>query len=194
MLGGLCLEFTRARDERHQSEVDVDCVIARQIVAELADRLEVRESLDVADGSAYLAQDEVKAIIPVTDEILDGIGDMRDDLDRCPKIIAAPLARENVLIDAAGGDGVMARGRAAGEAVGVAEVEVGFRAVIGHKDFAMLIWRHRAWVDVEIGIELAQAHLIAAGLQQRAERRRSETLAERGTRAAGDENIPRHGT
>ncbi len=71
----------------------------------------------------------------------------------------------------------------------MAEVEVGFGAVIGHVDFAVLIRAHRAGIDVEIGVELAQADLEAARLQQRAERRRSETLAERGDHAAGDEDI-----
>ena len=76
----------------------------------------------------------------------------------------------------------------------MAEVEVGLGAVVGDEDLAMLIRRHRAGIDVEIGVELAQADLVAARLQQRAERRRSETFAERGDHAAGDEDVPRHGT
>ena len=76
----------------------------------------------------------------------------------------------------------------------MAEVEIGLGAVVGDEDLAVLIGRHRAGIDVEIGVELAQADLVAARLQQRAERRRSETLAERGDHAAGDEDVPRHGT
>src|SRR6476646_6788617 len=178
VLGGLGLEFTRTRDERHQSEMDVDCVIAGQIVAELADRLKIRQAFDVTDSPADLAQDEVEAVVTFTDEILDGIGDVRDDLDCCAEVITAPLACENVLVDTAGCDVVMTRGRAAGEALVVDEVEVGFGAVVGYEDFAMLVGRHRAWIDVEVGIELAQADLVPARLQQRAQRRRSETLAE----------------
>ncbi len=102
---------------------------------------------------------------------------MRDDLDRCAEVIAAPLARENVLVDTAGGNVVVTRGRAAREALVVAEVEIGFGPVVGHEDFAVLIGRHRAGIDVEVGIELAQPDFVAARLQQRAERRRSETLA-----------------
>ena len=65
-----------------------------------------------------------------------------------------------------------ARGRAAGEALVMAEVEVGLGAVVGDEDLAVLVGRHRARIDVEIGVELAQADLVAARLQQRAERRR----------------------
>ena len=86
------------------------------------------------------------------------------------------------------------RRRPAGEALVVAEVEVGLGAVVGDEHLAVLVGRHRAGIDVEIGIELAQPHLVAARLQQRAERCRSETLAEGGDHAAGDEDVPRHGT
>ena len=75
----------------------------------------------------------------------------------------------------------------------MAEVEIGLGAVVGDEHLAVLGRAHRARIDVEIGVELAQAHGIAARLQQRAERRRSQTLAERGDHAAGDEDIPRHG-
>ena len=81
-----------------------------------------------------------------------------------------------------------------GEALVMAEIEIGLRAVVGHEHFAVLIRRHRAGIEVEIGIELAETDLVAPRLQQRAERRRSQTLSERGDHAAGDENVPRHGT
>ena len=70
------------------------------------------------------------------------------------------------------------RRRTAGEALVMAEVEVGLGAVVGDEHLAVLIGRHRARIDVEIGVELAQPHLVAARLQQRAERRGRETLAE----------------
>src|SRR6185436_5087139 len=53
--------------------------------------------------------------------------------------------------------------------------------------------RHRTRVDIEVGIELAEANRVAARLQTCAERRRRETLAQRGDHAAGDEDVPRHG-
>src|SRR5262245_63808917 len=115
MLRGLGLEFTRTWDERHQGQMDIDYVIARQVVAELADRLEIRQAFNVANGPTDLAKDEVKAIIPLTDEILDGVGDMGNHLDRRAEVIATPFARQNVLVDAAGRDVVVACGRTARE-------------------------------------------------------------------------------
>ena len=150
----------------------------RQVVAELADGFEERQALDIADGAADFAQHEIVAFVAVADELLDGVGDVRNDLDGGAEIVAAALLGEDLLIDAAGGDVVAARRRAAGEALVVAEVEIGLGAVISDEDLAVLVGRHRARIDIEVGIELAQAHFVAARLQQRAERRRSETLAQ----------------
>ncbi len=118
---------------------------------------------------------------------------MRDDLDGGAEIIAAPLLGDDVLIDPAGGDGVLLGRRTTGEALIVTEIEIGLRAVVGDEHLAVLIGRHRARIDVEIGVQLAQPDLVATRLQQRAERCRSETFAEGGHHAAGDEDVPRHG-
>ena len=72
---------------------------------------------------------------------------------------------------------VLLGGGTAGEALVMAEIEIGLRAVIGDEDFAVLIRRHGSRIDVEIGVELAQPHLVAARLKNRAERGRGETFA-----------------
>ena len=158
--------------------MDEDGVAARQVVSELADRLEERQALDVADRAADLDQHEVEAVVAVADERLDGVGDVRDDLHGGAEIVAAPLLGDDVLIDAAGGDVVHAVRRPPGEALVVAEVEVGLGAVVGDEHLAVLIGAHRPRIDVEVGVELAQPHLVAARLQQRAERRGSDAFAE----------------
>ena len=158
--------------------MDVDGVVARQIVAELADRLEERQALDIADGAADLAQHEVEVVVALADEVLDGVGDVRDHLDGGAEIVPAPLLGEDVLVDAAGGDVVLLGWRPPGEALVMAEVEVGLGAVVGDEHLAVLVGRHGAGVDVEIGVELAQADLVATRLQQRAERRGTKTLTQ----------------
>ena len=155
-------------------------VAARALVAELADRLDEGQRFDVADGAADLAEDEVAFLVDVgADEVLDRVGDVRDDLDGGAEIVAAPLAGDDALVDPARGDVVALAGGDAGEALVMAEVEVGLGAVVGDVDLAMLIGRHRPRIDVEIGVELAQADLVAARLQERRERRGHEALAKR---------------
>ena len=64
-----------------------------------------------------------------------------------------------------------------GEALVVAQVEVGLRAVVGDKDFAVLEGRHGAGIDVEVGVELHQVDAQAAALKQAADGSGRQTLA-----------------
>src|SRR6185437_13371151 len=117
-----CLQFAGARNKWQKREMDVDGVVARKIVLDLADRLEKRQPLDVADGAADLAQHEVKTVVAVEDEVLDGVGDVRDHLNGGAEIVAAPFLGQNVLIDTPGGDVVGLGGGPSGEALIMAEV------------------------------------------------------------------------
>ena len=58
-------------------------------------------------------------------EILDFIGDMRNDLDGFAQIIAAALLADDVVVDAAGSDRVLARQVRAHEALVMAKIEIG---------------------------------------------------------------------
>ena len=151
--------------------MDVDGVIARKIVLDLADRFEERQALDVADGATDLAQDKIIFVVAVEDEVLDRVGDVRDHLDGGAEIVAAPLLGENVLVDAAGGDVVGLGRRTPGEAFVVTEIEIGLGTVVSHEHLAVLVRRHRPGIEIEVGIELAQPNLVAPCLQQGAERR-----------------------
>ena len=173
--------------------MDVDRLSTREIVAELPDRLEEGQALDVADRAADLDQHEVEALVAGGHELLDGVGDVRDHLDGGAEIVAPPFLGDDVEIDAARRDVVGLRRRHAGEALVMAEVEVGLGPVVGDEDLAVLVGAHRPRIDVEIGVELAKPDLVAAGLEERAKGRRRQALAERRHHAAGDEYVPRHG-
>ena len=71
----------------------------------------------------------------------------------------------------------------------MADVEVGLGAVVGDEHLAVLERVHRAGVDVEVGVELLHRHPQPAGLQQAAEGRGGEALAQRGGDASGDEDV-----
>ncbi len=118
--------------------MDVDAVATRAFLAELADRLEERQALDVADSASDLAEHEVDLVVTVTKEILDLVGDVRDHLDRPAEVVATALLLQNVGVDAAGRNRVGTAGGDAGEALVVAEVEVGLGAVVGDEDLAVL--------------------------------------------------------
>jgi hypothetical protein len=165
-----------------------------QFVAELSDGFQKRQALDVAHRAADFDQAEIQILGFVYDGLTYGIGDVRNHLHRGAQIIAAPFLGDHLRIDPAGGGVVGPGGVHAGEAFVMAEVQVGLRAVIGHEHLAVLIRAHGTGIDIEIGVQLAQPHPVAAGLQQRRQSRRRNAFAERGDHAAGDKYEPRHGT
>ena len=59
VLRRLGLQLAGGADERHQRQVDVERVVAADVLAELADRFEERQALDVADRAADLDQHDV---------------------------------------------------------------------------------------------------------------------------------------
>ena len=62
MLGRLGLQLAGGGDLRHQRGVDADRLVAAEVVPQLADRLDERQALDVADRAADLADDEIEAV------------------------------------------------------------------------------------------------------------------------------------
>src|SRR3546814_5130888 len=68
-------------------------------------------SLDIADRSPDLTQDEIEILDLILRESLDGIRDMGDYLNRRAEIVATPFTGDDRLINAASGDIVgLARG------------------------------------------------------------------------------------
>src|SRR5581483_3093325 len=107
----------RARNERNERQMNEGGRAARQLVAELADRLEEGKPLDVADRAADLAQHEIDTVIARGDERLDRVGHVRDHLHRRAEIIALPLLGDDLLINATRGDVVSLARRASREAL-----------------------------------------------------------------------------
>src|SRR3954447_24191391 len=192
MLGRLGLDLLRRGYPGHQGDVDEAALPGRVLEPELADGLEERQAFDVADRTADLAQDDVGSFGIVLDEFLDGVGDVRDHLDRAAQIVALALAGEHGPVDATCRDRVGGTGRHAGETLVMPQIEVGLGPVIGDEDLAVLVGRHRPGVDVEVGVELPEAHPVAAQLQQGAQCRGRQALAQGRDDAAGDEDEALH--
>ena len=193
VLGRLGLLLPRRADERHQRDVDVADVVPAGLLAELADRLQEREDLDVADGAPDLGDDDVDVVGgEAADAALDLVGDVRDDLHGLAEVVAAALGRQHGLVDRAGGSVRGPRQVLVDEALVVPEIEVGLAAVVGDEHLAVLVGVHRARVDVDVRVELLQGHPEAAQLEQAAERRCGQTLAERAGHPTGHEDVLRH--
>ena len=174
--------------------MDVADVVAADVVAELPDRLEEREDLDVADRAADLGDDDVDVVGgQAVDAALDLVGDVRDHLHGLAEVVAAALGGEHRLVDRAGRGVRVPRQVLVDEALVVAEVEVGLAAVVGDEHLAVLERVHRARVDVDVRVELLHRDPQAPGLEQPAERGGGEALAEGAGHATRHEDVLRHG-
>ena len=79
-----------------------------------------------------------------------------------------------------------------GEPLVMPQVEVGLRAVVEHVDLAVLVRAHRPGVDVDIRVELLEPDPQPALLEQHADRRAGQSLAQRADHPAGHENVLGH--
>jgi hypothetical protein len=151
---GLVLSSPADGNERQQRQVDIEARAPAEVLPELPDGLEERQRLDVAHRAADLGQHEIDVVGAGGDELLDGVGDVRDDLHGGAEIVAAALPVDDVLVDAARGDVVEPARGDPGEALVVPEVEIGLRPVVGDEDLAVLIRAHGPRIDVQVGSSL----------------------------------------
>src|SRR5262245_20079406 len=86
VLRRLGLQLAGGADVRHQRQVHEDRVGPSDLEAELPDRLQERQRLDVADRSADLDDLDVHPLADLPDALLDLVGDVRDDLDGAAEI------------------------------------------------------------------------------------------------------------
>ncbi len=169
VLRRLGLHLAGRRDERHQRQVDVADVVAAERDAHLPDRLEERQRLDVADRAAHFHDRDLGVAGPRRDPALDLVGDVRDDLHGAAEVIAAALLADHALVDLAGREVVAPAHLHVGEALVVAEVEVGLGAVLGDEDLAVLERTHRSRIDVDVRVELEVGDADAARGEDRGE-------------------------
>ena len=154
VLGGLGLDLAGRLDERHQREMHVADIGAAEFHAHLANRLEERQRFDVAHCSAHLDDRDIRIASAPSDESLDFIRDVRNDLDGATEIIAAAFLLDHRFVDLAGGEVVGLLHPCRLEALVVAEIEVGFSAVFGDEDLSVLERTHGAGVDVDVRVQL----------------------------------------
>ena len=190
VLRGLGLELLGGADVGDVGQVHADAAPA-QFPAQLTDGLDERQGLDVAHGAADLGDDEVILARGAQQfhVALDLIGDVRDDLDGLAQVVAAALLVDHALIDATRRHVVGAGGLDVGEALIVAQVQVGLMAIDGHVALAVLIGVQRARVDVDVGVKLLAGDTVAAREQQARDARGDDAFSQRRNHAAGDKDV-----
>ena len=197
MLRRLCLELSRRLEVWNERKMHEAGVLRPLLEAELPRRLKKRQRLYVARDSSDFAENNVGQI-PLAKAAARArkanrrfylVSYVRHYLHRSAEVAARTLAREDCGVDAARGEIARLCARNVRKALVVAEVEVGLRAVVRHEDFAVLIWRHRPWIDIEIRVELLHEDLVSAALEEQRQRRGGYSLSKGAHYPAGDEDV-----
>src|SRR5207249_10257126 len=102
VLGRLGIEIAGGAEIGHQRDVYVQDVLPFHVVGKLADGLQERQALDVTHRPPDLCDDNVHAVRPGADGLLDLVSDVRHDLDRPTQVIATALLHDDVVVDAPG--------------------------------------------------------------------------------------------
>ena len=193
MLRRLRLQLPGRLEIGDEREVDEHAVLPPCRQRDLPDRLEEREALDVAHRAADLGDHDVGVGgAQIEHLLLDLVGDVGDHLDGLAEKLPAPFLVDHREVDLPGGVIALARQRRGGETLVVTEVEIGLAPVVEDVDLAVLVGAHRPRIDVDVGIELLHPHSEAAGLEEHADRRARQPLAERTDDPAGHEDVPGH--
>jgi len=87
------------------------------------------------------------------DEFLNLVGDVRNDLHGLAEVVATAFFFKYAFVDLTSGEVVGLLHARFNKTLVMAEVKVGFCAIVGDKNFAVLKRRHGAGIDVEVGIQ-----------------------------------------
>ena len=111
------------------------------------------------------------------DEILDFIRDVGDDLNGFAQIFATTFLADDGFVNLSGGEVVHLVHPGGDETFVVTQIEVGFRAVIGHENFTVLEWTHGSRIHIDVWVQFDHGNFKAPGLEDGGKRRSGNPLA-----------------
>ena len=168
--------------------MDVEHVFLADIGLELADGFKKRQAFDVPDGAPDFNDHHVDAVGRQLDAAFDFVSDVGDHLDGAAEIIPPALLGDDGIVDFAGGEVVVGPELGIGEALVVAEVEIGFGAVVGDEDLPVLKRVHGAGILVDVGVQLLEGDAQPPAFQKGADGGGGQALAQGREHPAGHKN------
>ena len=191
MLGRLGFDFTRGGHVWHQGQVHKQRVFTTDIHRQLANRFKERQRLDIANGAADFYQHHIMAFAARQHALFDRVGDVRNNLNGGPQIVAATLFAQDIRVNTARGEVVATGHLGANETLIVTQVQIGFSAVFSNEHFPVLDWAHGARIDVDVRIQFHHGHVKPAGFENGCEGSCGNAFTQRGYDPAGHKNIVR---
>lgn len=128
--------------------MDLKEVVLSGSASELSHGLDEWRRLDISNGSSKLDNADIWSLVGVVNwdlsnalnPILDRIGQMWNDLNSASEVVAATLLLDNVLVDFAGCDVVLAGESDVEVTLVVAKIEVDLSAVVENEDLTVPVF------------------------------------------------------
>ena len=166
VLGRLGFQFARGGNKRHQREMHENHILRAQFQTHLPDRFQKRQRFNVAHRAANFDEHNIHAFGHFAEGGFNFVGDVRNHLHGFAQVIPAPFLGDDRFVKTPGGPVVVARQMCGGKPFVVPQVQIGLGAIVGDKDFAMLIGRHGAGINVQVGIALLEGNFKSAAFKQ----------------------------
>ena len=169
--------------------MDIEGIFLAEITPQLANRLNERKPLNIANGAADLNDCNISLPLKAQDRLLDFVGYMRNHLDCTAKVITPALLGNYTVIDTPGGVVMTLAQLCVGVSLVVAQIEIGLSAIVSNKHLAVLKRVHGAWIHVDVGIQFLHGYSKPPCLKQGAKRGCRKPLAQRGKHASRHKDI-----
>ena len=157
--------FASGGDVRNQSQVHQHGALGAHFDAQLTDSFEERLRLNVTHSAANLNHRYVGIAGALDDSTFDFVGDVRNHLDGCTQVITTALLAQDVFVNTARGEVVVLGHGRADKPLVMAQVQVGFGAVVCDEHFTVLERAHGARINVDVGVQLQHGDLKSPRLQ-----------------------------
>jgi len=141
-------------------------VVSPCFIAELADGFQKGKAFDITDRAADFHDGDIKTGRRLPDIILYFVGNVRNNLHSLAQIIAASFFGNDGIINLSGGEIVSLSHAGGTESFIMSQVEIRFRAVVGHENFTMLKRTHCAGIDINVRIQFLIADFQTAAFQK----------------------------
>ena len=190
-LSRLGLQLAGSFDIGNQGYMDENGIFMSYVMLELSNGLQERLTFDIAHGTAYLNNGNMRLILIeiAVKTALDFVGNMGDNLHCASAVIAAALLVQNRPVDFTGGNVRILCQRFINKAFIMTKIQVCFSTVVSHEYLAVLNRVHGAGVNVDVRVKLLHSYFVATGFQKTSQRSCCDAFTETGYNTAGDKDV-----
>jgi len=161
----LGFEFSAGWEIWKECEMNEGTVSASKLPFELTNRLNIRKSLDIADGSANFCDNNIVLRVELFHTCRNLIGDMWDNLHGFSVKHILTFFFNHGFIYFSCGDRVFLRDRSSKKAFVISQIQIRTSAVCGDKALSVFERVHIGSVDIDIGITFLNRDGVSSRLE-----------------------------